>query len=130
MCLSRATDTGQRFTRSQRLLKPSEFKRIFDKTQKKVVTTNFVLLSSGSEHEQHRLGLIVAKKRLKLAVERNRIKRLCRETFRTSSMQAPAIDVIVMLRQSIGDVHDPALAVELQKALQKIDLFYRRGAQP
>ncbi len=94
------------------------------------MTTNFVLLSSGSEHEQHRLGLIVAKKRLKLAVERNRIKRLCRETFRTSSMQAPAIDVIVMLRQSIGDVHDPALAVELQKALQKIDLFYRRGAQP
>ncbi len=109
------------------MLRPSEFKRVFDKTQKKVVTTNFVLLSSSSDAERHRIGLIVAKKRLKLAVQRNRIKRLCRETFRTSSMQAPAIDVIVMLRQSIADVYDPDLAVELQKALHKIDLFYRRG---
>jgi len=44
-----------------------------------------------------RLGLVIAKRFLPLAVQRNRVKRLVREGFRCSRSELPAIDIIVRL---------------------------------
>lgn len=45
-----------------------------------------------------RLGLIVARRVEKLAVKRNRIKRLLREQFRLYKQNLPALDMVVRLR--------------------------------
>ena len=50
------------------------------------------------DSEQARLGLAVPKKMAPLAVTRNRIKRICRETFR--QRQARMIGDIVLVAQA------------------------------
>lgn len=49
-----------------------------------------------------RLGLIVPRRHLKRAVERNRIKRQIRECFRKSRKSLPPMDIIVMARAGIA----------------------------
>jgi len=44
-----------------------------------------------------RIGLIVAKRHLRLAVHRNRLKRLLREAFRRASPELPDVDLVVRL---------------------------------
>ena len=47
--------------------------------------------------EGPRLGLVVGKKQLKRAVDRNRVKRIVREQFRLHRAGLPACDLIVRL---------------------------------
>ncbi len=44
-----------------------------------------------------RLGLVVGKKQLKRAVDRNRVKRIVRELFRLRREALPACDLVVRL---------------------------------
>ena len=57
-----------------------------------------------------RLGLIVAKKHVRLAVHRNRIKRLIRESFRHRLRNIHGIDAIVLARKGLGELNSSAIA--------------------
>jgi len=46
-----------------------------------------------------RLGIIVAKKNVRLATNRNRVKRFIRETFRNKQHKLSSIDAIVLARR-------------------------------
>lgn len=48
-----------------------------------------------------RLGLAIAKKSVRRAVDRNRVKRLVREYFRLHAHHLPAVDIVVMARPAI-----------------------------
>ena len=48
-----------------------------------------------------RLGIAVSKRNLRLAVERNRIKRLVRESFRTSGIRDLSLDIVVLPRPTV-----------------------------
>ena len=67
-----------------------------------------------------RLGLVIAKRFLPLAVQRNRVKRLIREQFRLAQTDLPPVDIIVRLTRrpedevSAGDV--AALFGKMQRA--------------
>jgi len=52
--------------------------------------------------EENRLGIIVSKKHVPLSVERNRLKRLIREGFRTILNPRMGIDLIVLVRPGIN----------------------------
>jgi|TARA_B100000315_G_scaffold249896_1_gene281826 ribonuclease P protein component len=45
-----------------------------------------------------RLGLVVAKRDIRRANERNQVKRIVREAFRHKRDELPALDVIVLVR--------------------------------
>ena len=49
-----------------------------------------------------RLGLIVGKRAVRRAHERNTLKRVAREVFRTARAHLPAMDVVVQLRGPAG----------------------------
>ena len=72
---------------------------------------------NGLDHA--RLGLAVSKRVSKRAVERNRIKRLLRESFRRARAQLPPIDLVVMAREAAAGVPGPELLAE-------IDALWRR----
>ena len=63
---------------------------------KKIKNEVFVLhyLDNGSQHS--RLGISVAKNKIKKAVERNRIKRVAREIFRKSDITG--LDIVLLLK--------------------------------
>ena len=57
-----------------------------------------LLLGKRNNHKTARLGLAVAKKQLKLAVSRNRFKRLTRESFRQHLNLIENLDIVVVAR--------------------------------
>jgi len=62
---------------------------------------HFVLCFCPNKQEKPRLGLIVAKRKLALAVSRNRVRRIIRESFRKHQMYISGVDVLVIAKKSI-----------------------------
>ena len=63
-----------------------------------------------------RLGLAVSRKVSKRAVQRNRIKRNIRESFRATRDDLPGVDVLVIARVSAAGADNPALRADLARA--------------
>ncbi len=103
------------FGRDLRLLKASEFKRVFDKAEIKVSDQNILILARRNQLDTPRLGLIIAKKNVKTAVSRNRIKRVVRETFRHSQNAIKGLDVVVLARKGLGELDNRQLHSLLEK---------------
>jgi ribonuclease P protein component len=57
-----------------------------------------VVLARINDLEQPRLGLAIAKKKIRRAVDRNKLKRLIRESFRTHQILLTGLDLIVLKR--------------------------------
>jgi len=79
-----------KFSRQSRLLRPSEFKLVF---QRPIRSGDdfFRILARSNGIQRNRLGMAVSKKACAKAVGRNRIKRVVRESFR-KQMIGPATD--------------------------------------
>lgn len=90
--------TNTRFSRDDRLTKPSEFERVF-KNPVKDSSRYFTVLACVNDSDHARLGLAIAKKNIHQAVQRNRIKRLVRESFRHCNGKLGHIDIVVMARR-------------------------------
>lgn len=76
-----------------------------------------------------RLGLVVGKRLMKRAVDRNRVKRVARERFRLIRDQLPRLDIVIRLMTKLSKPDPRLLAVELsglfarlQKKLPSPDL--------
>jgi ribonuclease P protein component len=67
-----------------------------------------------------RLGLAISKRVSKRAVERNRIKRLLRESFRRVRHQLPPVDLMVMAREQAAGVPGSQLLVEIDGLWKKL----------
>jgi len=87
------------FTRELRLLDATQYKYVFAKARR-FGNQNFTLLVRVNEESHARMGLAIAKKAVKRAVDRNRIKRIIRESFRHMQYDLPNIDVVIMCRPS------------------------------
>jgi ribonuclease P protein component len=73
-----------------------------------------------NDRSTHRLGLVIAKKNVRLAVERNRIKRVAREFFRQLPESEPGMDVVLLARRGIGQLDNAALSSILQQQWQRL----------
>jgi ribonuclease P protein component len=69
---------------------------------------------------QPRLGLAISKRVSKRAVDRNRIKRLVRESFRRARLELPPIDLMVMAREQAVGLSGAELLAELQVLWKKL----------
>lgn len=88
------------FPKSERLLNAADYRFVFDNASIRASHPSLLILSRPNQKTQARLGVIVAKKNIKKAVRRNRIKRIVRESFRHQRNYLPPIDVIVLARSS------------------------------
>jgi ribonuclease P protein component len=64
-----------------------------------------------------RLGIIVGKRFVSRAVDRNKLKRMIREMFRTRRYDLAASDHVVRVRDSIRSADTASLRVELENLL-------------
>jgi len=109
---------GHAYTKSMRLLNSSDFQCVFDDAPLRTSHQHFLFLARQNELNRPRLGLVIAKKNIRLAVDRNRMKRLIRETFRAKQQQLAGIDVIVLARKGMSDVTNAVLIEQLNKQWQ------------
>lgn len=105
------------FTKKQRLLVRADFDRVFQEAIKfkSRYVTFFVRMSSLGA----RLGIIVTKKNVPRAVDRNRVKRMVRETFRQYQTGLPG-EVVVVAHKGIGQLSTSILRGILEKEWIKI----------
>ena len=105
--------------REARLRRPGEFAALRTSSGR-AGGRCFHLRYRNNELGHARLGLAISKRVSKRAVERNRIKRLLRESFRRIRHQLPAIDLMVMAREQAAGVPGPQLLDELDGLWKKL----------
>jgi len=84
------------FGRDARLLKPVQFEQMFAENERARTDTLLVMVRPNTLGHA-RLGMVIAKRVLPRAVDRNRIKRCIRETFRLQRQNLPGCDFVVRL---------------------------------
>ncbi len=62
-----------------------------------------------------RLGMAISRRHARTAVERNRIKRLVRESFRRRRAALPPLDIVVMLKAGTAGVANAGLRTGLER---------------
>ncbi|MEE9444364.1 MAG: ribonuclease P protein component [Cocleimonas sp.] len=85
--------------RDLKLLTAENFKTVFSKAER-FGNYSFTVLARPNDMDHARLGLAISKKCAKRAVDRNRIKRLFRESFRLNQHKLPSVDIIAMCKPS------------------------------
>ncbi|MCS2148675.1 MULTISPECIES: ribonuclease P protein component [Scandinavium] len=102
------------FPRELRLLTPNHFTFVFQQPQR-AGTPQITILGRLNSLGHPRIGLTVAKKNVKRAHERNRIKRLTRESFRLRQHELPAMDFVVLVKKGVADLDNRAITEALEK---------------
>lgn len=118
------------FGREKRLLTPRQFKAVFDSPSGKLPGRHVLLLVRENQLPHPRLGLVIGKKSVKLSVERNRIKRQLRETFRLHQEQMSGWDVVVIARKGLADLDNAELARQFAKLWKRLASQKPKAAQP
>ena len=116
------------FTKKQRLLNKYDFSPVFDDAPLRASNEHLLILCrlNAEQYTHARLGLVIAKKHVRRAHERNRIKRFARETFRLNQHKLPKIDAIVLARKGA----DTLTNQQLQQAFNGLwKRIIKRAAQ-
>lgn len=102
-----------------RLLKAAEYRWVFEKPVK-IHKHGFSVYFRAHDRSTARLGLAIPKKALRKAVDRNRIKRLVRESFRCNLYRIQSCDVIFLARKELADIDNQHLRVLLDKVWDQL----------
>ena len=108
----------RRFRRSSRLLDSPAFSRVFKKANRSRDRV-FTVLCRENGGQEARLGLAISKKNCSLAVGRNRLKRLVRESFRHHGTALTGLDVVVLNQPDAKRTGNKALTQSLERHWQQ-----------
>jgi ribonuclease P protein component len=108
------------FPPTHRLLRPAEFQAVFDSAAFKVGEAQFLLLVRPNGLHHARLGLVIAKKKVRRSVDRNRLKRTVRESFRLHQASLPAADMIFMARNDLASIPSETLRQALVQGWRRV----------
>ena len=112
------------FKRSQRLLKSADFSAVFNDAPFRASSAHFLILSRLNDSNYPRLGLVIAKKHIRLANQRNHLKRQIRESFRHNQHHLPSIDAIVLARKGADSLSNSEIQHTLnglwKRVIQKV----------
>jgi len=119
-----------RFGKKCRLLGASDFQPVFKNARLKVSCQHLLVLAVTSSIANPRLGLVIAKKSVANAVDRNRIKRILRESFRHNQGLLPALDIVILARSGIGSLDKHVVRSKIEKLWQDLILKSGRSTSP
>ena len=107
-----------------RILKGKQFTAVFEH-KRRAHAAHFAAHVGANELGHPRIGLAVSRRVSKKAVERNRVKRIVRESFRRHQHQLGAVDYVMIAKIGAAGQPNRALRAELDnlwtKARQKCE---------
>ncbi|MBM7074049.1 ribonuclease P protein component [Shewanella sp. 202IG2-18] len=115
--------TSYTFMRELRLLTPAQFNHVFSNPIK-ASSAEITLLAVPNQLDHPRVGLTVPKKQVKLAVGRNRVKRIVRDSFRLTQHDLPNVDIVVLVRRGVMDLDNAQLHKLVNKLWRKLSRRY------
>ncbi|MDG9782729.1 ribonuclease P protein component [Pseudomonas otitidis] len=118
------------FGREKRLLVPRQFKAVFDSPSGKVPGRNVLLLARDNALDHPRLGMVIGKKSVKLSVERNRLKRQIRESFRHHLELLAGWDIVIVAKRGLGDLENEELKQQFGKLWKRLARSRPRPESP
>lgn len=101
------------FPKKTRLLTAAEYKAVFTNAKFKVSCRYFLILAIKNNWLHPRLGLVIAKKNVAKAVQRNRVKRMIREYFRLHGEQVSGLDLVVLARKDVDTLESGQISERL-----------------
>jgi ribonuclease P protein component len=116
---SRAHATRYTLRASRRMRRPAQFKRTYA-TGKRFGNEFFTANAQPNDLTWPRLGMSIAARILRRAVDRNRVRRLIRESFRMHQQQLPSLDIIIGARSGAAKADRAHLRASLDKLWRKI----------
>lgn len=122
------------FGKQHRLLTPREFKAVFDGALFKASHRSLLLLAipavdtPSQPDAPARLGLVVAKKHARLAVQRNRLKRLLRESFRHHKAELTGLDIVALVKPGLWQQENSAIRAIIEEQWARLLKQKRRTA--
>lgn len=131
--------SSQGYPRQLRLLTAGDYRRVFETAAYKVHGKGLMALASPNALGHPRLGLIFSKKNVRRAVDRNRLKRLVRDSIRLRQHQLPAVDIVVLARRGVHELDNATvhrqlhgmwrrLEREVNKSTRESDMHGKRSA--
>jgi ribonuclease P protein component len=103
------------FPKTTRLLTAEDFKAVFSNSQFKASCRHILVLAISNDSPSSRLGLVIAKKNVSKAVQRNRVKRIIRDSFRHHQDTLAGLDLVVLARKDADKLGNPQLRDRMQK---------------
>ena len=102
------------FPRSVRLLSQRDYQQVF-KNPIRSSDQYFTILAIVNDRDLARLGLAIAKKSIAKATQRNRIKRMIRESFRHQQVNMSNIDLVVLAKRGLERASNEEMQASLIK---------------
>lgn len=119
--LTAVAEVSQRyfFKRRSRLLQKDGFGAVLSR-KSSIHSEHFQLNYRPGQSEGPRFGVVVAKKLVRFAVRRNRVKRLAREAFRLARPNLPRFDLVLRLRRAPASEAWEGLSREIEMLLRRL----------
>ncbi|OQX04406.1 MAG: ribonuclease P protein component [Thiothrix lacustris] len=114
------------FPRGVRLTRGVEFQRVFQ-YGKRLHANGLNARAVANNVGFPRLGMAIAKKALRRAHERNRIRRLVRESFRQHQASLPAVDMVIMCRADVLTMSNTDIFQQLEGLWLRLHKLYSGG---
>ncbi len=108
------------FTRELRLLTPTHFSYVFADAIPAPSKHITILARKNIQTDQARLGITIAKNRVRKAHDRNRLKRVIRESFRHHQHFLPNVDIIVIGKSNLDTLSNQEFNELLNKLWIKL----------
>lgn len=108
-------------SKQKKLLKSVQFQAVFDSPDFKLSSKYLLILAKRNQQQHARLGLVIGKKNINLAVNRNKVKRHIRESFRLHQNNLPCVDLLFIARRGLGDLPNTELRQELARQWQRLN---------
>jgi ribonuclease P protein component len=109
----------KRFPKNHRLINSDHYSRVFSRPDR-FIGVGYTLLTRTNEQGFARLGLALSKRKIPRSVDRNRIKRIVRESFRYRFSDLPSVDIIFLCSKDSTVLSNQFLFTSLEMSWKKI----------
>ena len=111
---------SHKFPKSARLLNAHDYSQVFNTCSIRAGSAAGTILALPVSDDRSRLGIIVAKKNVRLATDRNRIKRLVREHFRNHPLST-SMSLVFMAKRGAGALSNTDVIGDLDRLWRKLN---------